>query len=191
MSNGFGMLQNNLHKVHNEIFIIDNFCENYIKLKNIINNNSDKYTYHEGDCAYLYGWRNEDNHKVYGDDIDSQLISDYCSFIKFNIDNIFSTNVKNKYSLDAIIYPVGGKKGPHTDSFHRDENGKLHEIHIYSSTHFIEEPEKGGELYFPEFNIKIESKKNRIVLFKCTYLHEVLEVTAGAKISINYFWETT
>jgi Rps23 Pro-64 3,4-dihydroxylase Tpa1-like proline 4-hydroxylase len=189
MINEIGMLNNNLCKLHNGIYIIDNFYENYIKLKNIISKNSDKYKYHEGDFAHLYTWKNDGSHVTYDIDTDSNLVSDYCNFLKFNIDHIFSTNVKNKYSLDAIIYPVGGRKGQHTDSFHKDEDGKLHKIHIYSSAHFLEKPKIGGELYYPEFDIKIESKENRIVFFKCEYLHEVLEITAGNKISVNYFWE--
>lgn len=175
-------------ELHDGIFVVDNFYEKYLDLKNIINKNSDKHTYHEGDFADIYSWR--DSGDSYNNiSSEASMIEDYCATLKSCVDLLFSTNAKRQSCMNAIIYPVGGRKGPHTDSFHKDEQGKLHEIHIFSSVHFLQEPNSGGELYYPDFNLKIESKENRVVFFKAKYLHEVLEITSGTKISINYFWE--
>jgi Rps23 Pro-64 3,4-dihydroxylase Tpa1-like proline 4-hydroxylase len=182
------MLIENCLEVYDGIFVVDNFYEKYIDLKNIINKNSDQHIYHEGDFAHNYSWidKGDEYNNISSEGL---IVEKYCTFLKSCVDSIFLTNVKKRNGLNAIIYPAGGRKGAHTDSFHKDEEGNLHEIHIFSSVHFLEEPESGGELYYPDFDLKIESKENRAVFFKAKYLHEVLEITSGIKISINYFWE--
>ena len=84
------------------------------------------------------------------------------------------------------------------------ENGDYykphHDVANFSSILYYWRGEKnftGGELFFPELEMKIEMKKNRMVLFPSWLLHEVSEVKMNdnvnllelaGRFSITYFF---
>lgn len=167
-------------EIEKNIFIIDNFYSEIDQIELLIRQDESSYTYHEGDNAYMFMSRANSN---------PDIVQKYCSFVLEHVEECFNTKVKTQCHISAIIYPVGGHKGVHVDNFHKDENGVDHDIHLYTATHFVHSPESGGELFFPDFNLHIESRRNRIVIFDAKYSHGSSEVLSGEKISINYFWE--
>jgi hypothetical protein len=84
------------------------------------------------------------------------------------------------------------------------ENGDYykphHDVAIFSSILYYWRGAKnftGGELYFPEIEMKIEMKKNRMVLFPSWLIHEVSEIKMNdstnilelsGRFSITYFF---
>jgi Rps23 Pro-64 3,4-dihydroxylase Tpa1-like proline 4-hydroxylase len=177
-----------IHKISNNIFVIDNFYEEYNKLIDIIYSHQDSFSYHEGDMALNYSWidKGDESNNFSSERI---IIDKYCRAVRECGETLFNTHVKSKSCLNAIIYSNGSRKGPHTDEFSIDKNGQEYKAHIFSSAHFLRSCTSGGQLYYPDLEISIEPLENRIVFFNSEYLHEVLEVNSGTRISINYFWE--
>lgn len=163
------------------VFVIDNFFLEIDNLENYIRSDHDNYDYHEGDKAYMFMSGHSEEAGL--------LIEKYCALVAKEVENCFNVKVKSKNHISAIIYPVGGMKGVHVDNFHKDQDGVDHDIHVYTATHFACQPKSGGELFFPDIDLHIESKRNRLVIFDAKYRHGSSEVLAGEKISINYFWE--
>lgn len=164
-----------------KIFIIDDMYDEVDRIESYIKSYSDNYEYHSGDGANMF--TSSHDHKM------DELVEHYCSTIQSHVESIFLSKLKKKNHISAIIYPVGGHKGYHVDNYHKDNDGVNHDIHVFSAVHFIEQPGKGGELHFPDLDIKIYSKRNRMVVFDAKLLHGSMEVLEGQKISVNYFWE--
>lgn len=170
-----------LEEVEKNIFIVDNFYSEIDILEKYIRSHYKNYMYHEGDRAYMFMSGSSEQERA--------LVGSYCSLVADQVEYCFGSKVKRQNHISAILYPIGGMKGVHVDNFHKDKDGIDHDIHVYTATHFACEPESGGELFFPDFNLNIASKRNRIVLFDARYRHGSSEVLMGEKISINYFWE--
>ena len=170
-----------IEKVNEKIFVIDDMYDNIDQVESYIKSYPDSYEYHSGDRANMF--TSHHDHKM------GKLIEDYCGTIQGYVEGIFLSKLKRKSHISAIIYPVGGSKGYHVDNYHKDGDGVNHDIHVFSAVHFVEQPGEGGELYFPDLDIKIDSKRNRMVAFDAKLLHGSMEVIEGQKISINYFWE--
>ena len=171
-----------MSSIMNDVFIINNFYKKCDEILQHISFNQNLYTFHEGDNAYNYSSSPETN------DID--LIIDFCDSIRYEIQDKYNVKLKSRNHLTALIYLIGGQKGPHTDEYH-DAHDLVNrkKIHVYSSVYYPNDDYVGGELCFPNINLKIKPEKNSLVLFPCEYLHYVEKITSGNKISITHFWE--
>lgn len=172
-----------IQKLNQKIFVIDDMYDEIDQVEAYIKKGSSRYEYHSGDKANMFTSNYDHDHNM------EHLIDDYCFAIQTYVESIFSTKLKEKSHISAIIYPVGGRKGYHVDNYHKDADGIDHDIHVFSAVHFVEQPKRGGELHFPDLDIKIDSKRNRMVVFDAKLLHGSMEVIEGQKISVNYFWE--
>lgn len=175
-------------KLSDGIFLIENFYDKYLNLKDIILKNNCEYFFHEGDKAFVYSWvdiADEFNNVSH----ERRLIDSYCNQIKRSIDILFSTKVTSKSTLEANIYPPGAQKARHDDLYRAPESDDFQIGNDFSSVHFLQNSESGGELYFCDLDIKVNSLENRIVMFESHHIHEVLLIEHGTKISVNHFWK--
>jgi Rps23 Pro-64 3,4-dihydroxylase Tpa1-like proline 4-hydroxylase len=94
---------------------------------------------------------------------------------------------KNEYEIQTkfhdgysiLKYEKGDKCAEHID------NNEINPRTI-STVWYLNEDYKGGEIYFPRFNLKYKPLKNELLIFPSFYVynHEVLPVTEGTRYSI-------
>ena len=77
--------------------------------------------------------------------------------------------------------------GPHVDSY-GDERSP-----VISVVAYLNDDYQGGELYFPNQNIKIKPEPGSIVVFPsiAPYFHASLPIVSGVKYMIPGFWYKT
>jgi hypothetical protein len=87
--------------------------------------------------------------------------------------------------LSISKYFVGKSMGPHVDS-HDDDPLKTISVVLYLNDDYT-----GGEINFPEQDIKIKAKAGSIVVFpsKKPYFHESKEILTGIKYMTPGFWQ--
>jgi hypothetical protein len=125
--------------------------------------------------------------------ITDEIIYNRNHFIEINdslkviIKSKLSRKLVPKYSLEfpnflipkecsVLAYSDGYGADLHTDLPEYDKNFD------FTFLTFLNDDYKGGELYFPDFNISLKSKGTS-VLFPCTFLypHTVLPITKGTR----------
>jgi hypothetical protein len=85
----------------------------------------------------------------------------------------------NKYIVDANM-------GLHVDS--EDPTDSKHPV--VSGVLYLNDNYTGGEIYFPEQDIKIKPEAGSLIMFPSyrPYFHHPLPVTEGTKYMIPFFW---
>lgn len=80
----------------------------------------------------------------------------------------------------CLKYNVGNKYEPHSDG----DTGHLNRR--VSGLWYLNDDYKGGELYFPYFDLTIKPKKNSLILFPSNFcfVHSSLPITEGTKYAI-------
>ena len=93
-------------------------------------------------------------------------------------------NPFNKNNLVLIKFPRGLVLHPHVDTESVESN------HI-ASIYYINDDYIGGEINFPDHNIKISPKPNSLVFFPGNenYLHEVLTILSGSRYSTSMWFQ--
>lgn len=96
----------------------------------------------------------------------------------------FENNVDRNYlkisdSMAINKYKTFSFMGPHQDG---NENGLK-----FSAVAYLNEDYEGGELFFPELDIKIKPKMGSLVIFPSTHIHSSLEVKSGTKYIATMF----
>jgi hypothetical protein len=79
-------------------------------------------------------------------------------------------------------YFSGSEMGPHTDSFSPKAN--------ISGVLYINDDYEGGELYFPNQDVRIKPEAGSIIMFPSVepYVHHSVKVTSGEKYISPAFW---
>lgn len=87
--------------------------------------------------------------------------------------------------LSISKYVVGGAMGPHVDEYPGQEKEP-----VMSGVMYLNDDCEGGELDFPEQNVRIKPKAGSIVIFPSVkpFYHQSLEVTKGEKYMSPVFW---
>jgi len=87
-------------------------------------------------------------------------------------------------AYQLLKYMEGSEYRPHWD--HAPDNRR-----VYSMVSFLSTPEEGGQLEFPYFDLTIEAKCGRVVVFPSNfpYIHIAHPVTAGIKYSLVTWYQ--
>jgi hypothetical protein len=95
-------------------------------------------------------------------------------------------NPFKKDNLTLIKFTKGLVLYPHIDTDSAESN------HI-ASIYYINDDYLGGEINFPDHNIKISPKPNSVVFFPGNenYLHEVLTIRSGDRYSTSMWFQFT
>lgn len=68
---------------------------------------------------------------------------------------------------------------PHVDNINKNSN---HFICMF----YLNDDFDGGEIYFPDIELKYKPKSGDVLLYKASIRHQVLPVTKGVRYSIGY-----
>lgn len=124
------------------------------------------------------------------DDIDKTSLY-VINSIKMAIEMCYDRYIKGKglnhsdYYLESHTIPikkwnVGMSMGPHCDNF--DGHSNL----SFSIVLYLNDDYEGGEINFPNQNIKIKPKPGSLIMFPShqPFIHEVLPVTSGSRYMV-------
>jgi len=100
--------------------------------------------------------------------------------IRERISNLFLSYAKVNYIINIHRFEVGGSMGVHTDKM--PSNNVEYGIVCYLNNNYT-----GGEIYYPDLDIKLKPKARSIVLHPGNVNHGVSEVTSG---DTRYFLTT-
>lgn len=125
------------------------------------------------------------------EDIETSLIS----YTIKAISDLCFANYKKNTGVDILKLPdyfsirkydTGADMGKHVDS--EDPTDKSHPV--VSGVLYLNDDYEGGEIYFPEQNIKIKPSAGSMIMFPSyrPYFHHPLEITSGNKYMIPFFW---
>lgn len=91
-------------------------------------------------------------------------------------------NISDQFGINK--YKTGAYMGPHADQY--DGNMTLK----YSMVAYLNDDYVGGELEFPNQNVKIKPEAGSIVIFPSSvpYLHKSNEIISGEKYMCPGFW---
>lgn len=144
---------------------------------------------------HIYGYQK----RIDVDKTDSLTSFDY-QRAKYIINSIYSSmrqcaqNVKNIKNIDDEVflqdqfginkYNEGAYMGPHADQY--DGNMTLK----YSIVAYLNDDYEGGEIEFPNQNVKIKPSAGSIIIFPSSvpYLHKSNEILKGQKYMCPGFW---
>ena len=89
-------------------------------------------------------------------------------------------------SLNLLKFEKDFSLRQHIDTESSESN------HI-ASVYYINNDYTGGEIVFPDYNLKIKPKPNSLIVFPGNenYLHEVLEITSGDRYSSSLWFQYT
>lgn len=181
--------------------VLDNPYEFIEKIESldISNNNSshiskwEKWSASNADQQYgiSKNGRFSNMHYSTAEDIETSLIS---YKIKAISDLCFA-NYKAHTGVDMLKLPdyfsirkydTGADMGKHVDS--EDPTDKSHPV--VSGVLYLNDNYEGGEIYFPEQEIKIKPKAGSMIMFPSyrPYFHHPLAITKGNKYMIPFFW---
>lgn len=95
--------------------------------------------------------------------------------------NLFQNN-----AVQIVKFVKGFSLQPHADTL------SVEMLHI-ASVYYINDDYLGGEINFPEHNLKIKPKANSLILFPGNenYIHEVLEIIDGDRYSSAMWFQFT
>ncbi len=142
-----------------------------------------------GDLKYSFGYQKNIKTNM-SDETDPELsliykiITDAMAKVSSHYAEVNDITVGSLHQIYASKYPVGRAIGPHVDSYGDDNYRTL------SSVIYLNDDYEGGELYFPNQEVKIKPEAGSIVLFPSVdpYYHQSLEIISGMKYAVPGFW---
>jgi hypothetical protein len=109
-------------------------------------------------------------------------------FVQNTVTDFYDVKINNfkRDNLVLIKFPRGLVLYPHIDTDSVESN------HI-ASIYYINDDYVGGEINFPDYNVKIHPKPNSVVFFPGNenYLHEVLTIRSGDRYSTSMWFQFT
>lgn len=145
-----------------------------------------------GDVTYEFGYQKRFNNLVDSDtNVDIQTIN---SILKKAIigasedySKYYSVNIGKLMPLSISKYSTGKSMGPHVDDYNNGDDPNISVV-LYLNDNY-----EGGEINFPNQNIKIKPEAGSIVIFPSVepYYHESLPVISGIKYMSPGFWRKT
>ena len=87
-------------------------------------------------------------------------------------------------------WPVGGLQRPHADKEWNDGSPGEQNYYDIGSVVYLNDDYTGGELEFPNQNVKIKPEAGSIIVFPSSvpYLHQSNEILSGEKYMCPGFW---
>lgn len=104
---------------------------------------------------------------------------DFCSEIYSNTLRIEPIEYPSTFTIRK--YDTGYEMGPHSDTYTGSKDFGI------SAVVYLNDNYEGGELSFPEYNVKLKPEAGSIVMFPSNTVHEALAVTKGEKYFAPFF----
>lgn len=178
-----GILKNRIVEILD--FLKEEDCSSFI---NYLENNSkighaSSYEYRNGVIA------NKDNDlEKFG--LPVNFINKVINRIRQSIELEFERSVSLN-TINAQKFGPGGYGHPHSDNTDESGNPTHLEINKYSGIIYLNDSYSGGEIYFPDHNLKIRPSSGSLLIFPGgkENIHGVNEILSGDRYSIVSFWD--
>jgi hypothetical protein len=194
-----------IEKLDNNIFYYKNLLSNpkqfvdkieYLESANTNNSQLSKWkTWKASDQDTEYGVSKDGmfSNMQYKNDLDLETsmlvykiksISDLC-FVNYAY-NTGSRQLKLPDYFSIRKYNSLADMGKHVDA--EDPTDKAHPV--VSGVLYLNDDYEGGEIYFPEQDVKIKPEAGSLIMFPAyrPYFHHPLPVTSGSKYMVPFFW---
>lgn len=118
-------------------------------------------------------------------------------------DSVFDGLDKAFNHYSTVLYPFAGKfiKGSvshlgilkYTESGHLPEHSDEANTRVLSAVTYLNDDYVGGEINFPNVNVKIKPESGSIVFFPTNFVftHEVFEIKSGTRYSLPFWYKST
>lgn len=122
-----------------------------------------------------------------------QIIQGMVARLKIEVDNFFSVDAVPT-SPAMVRWLPGQFQMPHADKeLHTGPDaGKPNDFPHYdiAGLFYVNDDYEGGELYFPEQDIKFKPKRGAAYFFPGdkNYIHGVAEIVSGIRYTVPFFW---
>jgi hypothetical protein len=152
------------------VYVIDNFLSNeeHQILSNFVNSNQVSWV------KELWTIERTLNNSI--PEYIIEILKKMFQRARLNCISYYDIEVNNEFSSQYLLvkWNKGSKMEPHVDT---EAQKHQHIVCMY----YINDDYEGGEINFPDYNLKIKPKSNSIIMFPGNenYLHEVLEVSKG------------
>lgn len=93
--------------------------------------------------------------------------------------DLFSFSIKKEYITVSKLLPEHGGMSVHKDNQSEDSN---HFICML----YLNDDYEGGELAFPDLNVKYKALAGDIIMYKANIPHEVLPLVSGVRYTAGY-----
>lgn len=152
------------------VYVVDNFLSNEEnqELSNFINSNDQIWMKEP--------WTTE---RTYKDSIPEdilEILKKAFQNARLNCINYYDIEVDNNFIGEYLLtkWSKGSNMKPHVDT---DSQKHQHIVCMY----YINDDYEGGEIFFPDYNLKIKPKANSLIMFPGNenYVHGVHEVSEG------------
>lgn len=153
------------------VYVIDNFLPNeeYQTLFNFVNS-SDQISW------IKEPWTTERTPKDSIPEDAVKILKKIFPTARLNCMDYYDIKVNNNFVGEHLLrkWSKGSKMQPHIDT---DAQKHLHIVCMY----YLNDNYDGGEIVFPDYNLKIKPKSNSLIMFPGNenYVHGVLEVLKG------------
>lgn len=153
------------------VYVIDNFLPNeeYQTLSNFVNN-SDQISW------IKEPWTTERSAPNSIPEDAVKILKKIFPTARLNCMNYYNIKVNDNWENECLLrkWSKGSKMQPHIDT---DAQKHLHIVCMY----YVNDNYDGGEIVFPDYNLKIKPKSNSLIMFPGNenYVHGVLEVLKG------------
>lgn len=129
-------------------------------------------------------WHEGNTLCIYETEYDKQNIESLFKQIASNVELLFA-NYKMCTGFQHVRRIKSGEYFP----LHQDENHKETDLDkiVFGVVIYLNENFEGGELNYPDLNLKIQPRKGSLVIHKAEYFHEVLPVLNGNRYCITTF----
>jgi hypothetical protein len=121
------------------------------------------------------------------------IIQKMVARLKVEVDSFFNVNA-NPTNPAIVRWLPGQLQMPHADKeLHEGANaGKPNDFPWYdlAGLFYLNDDYEGGELYFPQHDIKFKPKAGAAYFFPgdMNYIHGVTEITSGIRYTVPFFW---
>lgn len=167
----------------------DQICEQYKNLSKWENwsastDKDQKYGLSKNGRFSKLFFQNEKDFDLYKISSSIKTISDFAISFYCNSNNIPELWLPDFFSIKK--YDQGVDMGPHVDS--SDPTTTNHPV--ISGVIYLNDDYEGGELHFPNQNIKIKPESGSLIIFPSVepYLHHPQKIIRGNKYMIPLFW---
>ncbi len=149
------------------------------------------------DHPHTYGTKREaENTENRLQNTTSQRVKDYYLWVK-NLFDVVGRHYHETLGIDyedgqnwtdfaTFHYKNGEEMGPHVDY-----DGEPELAPIATGLLYLNSDKVGGDLYFKDQDVLIESKRGTLVIFPCVrpYYHQSTKITSGEKYHIGTAWK--
>ncbi len=160
----------------------------YIEIPNVLSNSLLReiidYYYSNENSATLHDTATKNRTHVHPNaELEKKIDEKLRKTAYYKMKDVFNFEVKYRelYKICCYDHSSNGRFHAHRDTVPQYSH------RVYGMSLLLNDDYEGGELEFPEYNVKLKPKANSAIIFPGTYSHKVLPVLSGKRMTIISF----